>query len=309
MFEKTIHISFFILIIFFSNVLSAKINIVVTIDDEIITNHDLNKESNYLKILNPSLNSLNNERMLKLAKNSLINEIIKKKEIIKFIDIDSENPLLNNYLKDLYTRLNINNENQFELYLKEKNSFSLSEIKKKIKIELFWNELIHSKYHRSLKIDEELIKKKIVNLRNKKTNDYLLSEILFVKKKDLSLKKTIDQIQLSINEIGFNNTANIYSISNSSKLGGKLDWINENSLSKKVSGELKLLKEGQTTNVIKINNNYLILKIEKIREKEIEIDEKKEVNKLILIETNKQLNKFSNIYFNKSKMNYSINEN
>ena len=309
MFEKTIHISFFILIIFFSNVLSAKINIVVTIDDEIITNHDLNKESNYLKILNPSLNSLNNERMLKLAKNSLINEIIKKKEIIKFIDIDSENPLLNNYLKDLYTRLNINNENQFELYLKEKNSFSLSEIKKKIKIELFWNELIHSKYHRSLKIDEELIKKKIVNLRNKKTNDYLLSEILFVKKKDLSLKKTIDQIQLSINEIGFNNTANIYSISNSSKLGGKLDWINENSLSKKVSKELKLLKEGQITNVIKINNNYLILKIEKIREKEIEIDEKKEVNKLILIETNKQLNKFSNIYFNKSKMNYSINEN
>ena len=309
MFEKTIHISFFILIIFFSNVLSAKINIVVTIDDEIITNHDLNKESNYLKILNPSLNSLNNERMLKLAKNSLINEIIKKKEIIKFIDIDSENPLLNNYLKDLYTRLNINNENQFELYLKEKNSFSLSEIKKKIKIELFWNELIHSKYHRSLKIDEELIKKKIVNLRNKKTNDYLLSEILFVKKKDLSLKKTIDQIQLSINEIGFNNTANIYSISNSSKLGGKLDWINENSLSKKVSRELKLLKEGQITNVIKINNNYLILKIEKIREKEIEIDEKKEVNKLILIETNKQLNKFSNIYFNKSKMNYSINEN
>ena len=65
----------------------------------------------------------------------------------------------------------------------------------------------------------------------KKTNEYLLSEILFVKK-DLSLEKTIGQIQLSINEIGFNNTANIYSISNSSKLGGKLDWINENSLSK-----------------------------------------------------------------------------
>ena len=123
------------------------------------------------------------------------------------------------------------------------------------------------------------------------------------------MEKTIDQIQLSINEIGFNNTANIYSISNSSKLGGKLDWINENSLSKKVSEELRLLKEGQITNVIKIRNNYLILKIEKIREKEIEIDEKKEINKLILIEKNKQLNRFSNIYFNKSKINYSIYEN
>ena len=309
MLKKIIHISFLIFIIFFSNILSAKINIIVTIDDEIITNHDLNKESNYLKILNPNLNSLNNERMMELAKDSMIKEIIKKKEIMKFININSENPLLSEYLKDLYTRLNINNENQFELFLKEKKSFSLDEIKKKIKIELFWNELIHLKYHGSLKIDEELITKKIKNLRNEKTNEYLLSEILFVKKKDLSLEKTIGQIQLSINEIGFNNTANIYSISNSSKLGGKLDWINENSLSKKISEELRLLKEGQMTNVIKINNNYLILKIEKIREKEIEIDEKKEINKLIIIEKNKQLNRFSNIYFNKSKMNYSINEN
>ena len=309
MLKKIIHISFLIFIIFFSNILSAKINIIVTIDDEIITNHDLNKESNYLKILNPNLNSLNNERMMELAKDSMIKEIIKKKEIMKFININSENPLLSKYLKDLYTRLNINNENQFELFLKEKKSFSLDDIKKKIKIELFWNELIHLKYHGSLKVDEELITKKIKNLRNEKTNEYLLSEILFVKKKDLSLEKTIGQIQLSINEIGFNNTANVYSISNSSKLGGKLDWINENSLSKKISEELRLLKEGQMTNVIKINNNYLILKIEKIREKEIEIDEKKEINKLIIIEKNKQLNRFSNIYFNKSKMNYSINEN
>lgn len=309
MLKKIIHISFLIFIIFFSNILSAKINIIVTIDDEIITNHDLNKESNYLKILNPNLNSLNNERMMELAKDSMIKEIIKKKEIMKFININSENPLLSKYLKDLYTRININNENQFELFLKEKKSFSLDEIKKKIKIELFWNELIHLKYHGSLKVDEELITKKIKNLRNEKTNEYLLSEILFVKKKDLSLEKTIGQIQLSINEIGFNNTANVYSISNSSKLGGKLDWINENSLSKKISEELRLLKEGQMTNVIKINNNYLILKIEKIREKEIEIDEKKEINKLIIIEKNKQLNRFSNIYFNKSKMNYSINEN
>ncbi len=309
MLKKIIHISFLIFIISFSNILNAKINIVITVDDEIITNHDLNKEGNYLKILNPNLNSLNNERILELAKNSLINEIIKKKEITKLIDINSENPLLDSYLEDLYMRLNMNNENQFEIFLKEKNSFSLDEIKKKLKIELFWNELIHLKYHRSLNIDEEYIAKKVESLRNKKTNDYLLSEILFTKKKDLSLENTINQIKLSINEIGFNNTANIYSISNSSKLGGKLDWINENSLSKKVAEELKLLKKGQITNVIKISNNYLILKIENIREKNIEIDEKKEIKKLILIETNKQLNKFSNIYFNKSKMNYLINEN
>ena len=137
MFKKKIYIFFLIFIIFFSSILNAKINIVVTIDDEIITNHDLNKESNYLKILNPNLNSLDRKRMLELAKNSMIKEIIKKKEIVKFIEIESENPLLNEYLKDLYTRLNIKNENQFELFLKEKKSFSLDEIKKKLKLNYF----------------------------------------------------------------------------------------------------------------------------------------------------------------------------
>ena len=60
---------------------------------------------------------------------------------------------------------------------------------------------------------------------------------------------------------------------------------------------------------MKLGNDFLILKIEEIRLKEIIIDKKKEINKLIELETNKQLNKFSSIYFDKSKINYSINEN
>ena len=128
------------------------------------------------------------------------------------------------------------------------------------------------------------------------------------KKKDLTLEKLIDQIQLSINEIGFNNTANIYSISESSKLGGKLGWINENSLSKQILKQLKNLNDKEYTDTIKIGNNYLILKLEETKINEIKVDKDKEFEKLIQTETNKQLNKFSKIYFNKSKMNYSINE-
>ena len=66
--------------------------------------------------------------------------------------------------------------------------------------------------------------------------------------------------------------------------------------------------EGEITNVINIRNNFMILKIEKIRLKEISINKKNEFNKMIKYETNKQLNQFSRIYFNKSKLNYSINE-
>ena len=53
----------------------------------------------------------------------------------------------------------------------------------------------------------------------------------------------------------------------------------------------------------------LILKIESVRETEIKIDKENELKKMIQFETNKQLNQFSNIFFNKSKLNYSINEN
>jgi peptidyl-prolyl cis-trans isomerase SurA len=307
--KKIIKSIFLIILLFFTKILSAEINIVLTIDDEIITNYDLEKESNYLKILNPKLNQLENNQILKLARNSLINEIIKKKEISKYIDLNSENLLIDKYINDLYKKLNIEDDDSFQIFLKKNNSFSILEVREKIKLEIFWNELIYSRHINKLKIDKEAIVKKVNSLDDDKIKEYLLSEIVFVVNKDLSTKDAIDLIQLSIKEIGFNNTANIYSISNSAKLGGKLGWVNENSLSKKVVEKLQLIGEGKNTDIIKIGNNYLILNLEKIKITEIKIDKNKEIEKLIQIETNKQLNQFSNIYFNKAKINYSINEN
>ena len=53
----------------------------------------------------------------------------------------------------------------------------------------------------------------------------------------------------------------------------------------------------------------MILKIDEIRLKEISINKENELNKIIKYETNKQLNQFSRIYFDKSKINYIVNEN
>ena len=282
----------------------ANINIVITVDNEIITNYDLKKESNYLKILNPNLSELDDNQIIKLAKNSLINEIIKKKELEKYINLNDENLLVDQYINELYKKLDIDSEENFQIFLKKNNSFSIDEVKKKIKLELFWNELIYSKYVNQLEIDKDAIVKKVDSLDGNKVKEYLLSEIVFKIDKTLSE----DLINLSIKEIGFNNTANVYSISNSAKFGGKLGWVNESSLSKQIIEKLKLVEEGNFTDVIKIGNNYLILKLEKIKITEIKIDKDKEIEKLVQIETNKQLNQLSNIYFNKSKINYSINE-
>ena len=286
----------------------TNIYIFATIDDEVITNHDVKKESLYLKILNPKLEQINQDKILDLAKTSLINEIIKKKEIIKFIDINNENPYVEDYLKSLYEKLDYANEKSFSDALKEKDNYSLNQIKQKIKIELFWNELIYIKYKNQIKIDKNKLIKKIDNLANVTQKQYFLSEIVFSKKKGEPLEKLINQIKLSISEIGFNNTANIYSISDTSKLGGKLGWVNESSLSQKILDQLKLTKEGEHTKIVQVGKNYLILKIDQIKSNEIKIDKQKELEKLIQIETNKQLNQFSRIYFDKSKINYSINE-
>ena len=306
--KKLILITSLIFLSFGAQLINAGIYIYATVNDEIITNHDVLKESEYLKILNPSLKQLKDDQVLKLAKNSLVNEIVKKKEISKFISIDKDNPFVENYLKNLYSKLNYNNEEEFKKELKKKNNYTLDQIKQKLKIELFWNELIYSKYNNQLKIDKEEMLKKIDTLKDKNQKEYFLSEIVFNKKKGQTLNNLIEKIKLSINEIGFNNTANIFSVADSSKFGGKLGWVNENSLSKQVSNMLRSIDQGKYTDVIKLGNRYLIIKIDEIRINEIKIDKKKELEKLIQTETNKQLNQFSRIYFEKSKMNYSINE-
>ena len=297
-----------LLLFVFNKVSLAEIKILVSVDNEIITNHDIKKEINYLEILNPTIIKLNLNQKLDLAKNSIINQIIKEKEINKFMNTDSKNEFVDNYLRGLYSKLGFNSEQEFENILGEKKNYSLLEIKKKIKIELLWNELIYSRYGNQVKINKKEILEKINTLQNDSKKEYLLSEIVFTKKKGITIQDLFKEIQLSINEIGFNNTANIYSNSDSSKFGGKIGWISTLSLSKKILEKLNQINQGEYTDLIKLGNDFIILKIEDIKIRSSTINKEKEFERLVNLETNKQLNKFSKVYFNKSKINYSINE-
>tara|TARA_Y100000816_G_C26098528_1_gene581756 strand:+ start:324 stop:1250 length:927 start_codon:yes stop_codon:yes gene_type:complete len=299
-----------LIILLFSNkfVFSNEVFIATMVNNQIITNYDVEKESKYLKVLNPQLSDLSKSEIYKISKNSLINEMIKENEIKKFININEDNTFVENYLKDLYTKLNFKNENEFKYYLENNNVYSLAEIRKKIQIEVLWNELIFSKYNYQVNINKEALVKKINRLDNKKRKEYLLSEIVFELKKTENLDSLSNKIRVSINEIGFGNTANLYSISESSKFGGNIGWVDENNLSETISGKLRMINKDQTTDFIQIGNNFLILKIEDIREKNISIDKKKELERMIKFETNKQLNQFARIYFNKARLNYTINE-
>ena len=180
----------------------------------------------------------------------------------------------------------------------------------KVEIENNWNSLIYDKYIRQVKIDENMLRDKIRQIKKSKNkSSYLLSEIIFEIKKDKSLEDSIVEINNSIKEIGFKNTANLFSISDSSKFGGNIGWIDESSFSKEIYKEIKILKTEEITNPIKLsNNNFILLKLNDIKKNSVKIDEKKEFQKLKSLEQNKKLNNFSKIYFDKIKIDMNISE-
>ena len=278
------------------------------IDNEIITSHDIEQEINYLKALNPGLKQINKDELLVVAKRSIIKEFIKKKEIEKYKKLNLENPQINNVLGNLIKNLNLQNENELENYLNTFN-FSIEELKRKIEIENEWKNLIYSKYIKAVKINKKELIEKIEKSRSEKfLLEYNLSEIVFTNTADVSLDQLFENVQESIRENGFENTANLYSISESSKIGGKIGWVKKNNLSDIINKSLKNLNVNEYSSPLKINNNYFIFKINDIRKIEIEIDKKKELDKMIFVETSKQLDKFSNIFFNKIKLNSEISE-
>jgi len=300
-----------ILIFFlFNNFSYSKINlqIIMKINDQILTTYDLEKESNYLLALNPKLNEINKNDLLKLAKRSIIKEMIRKSEILKYKEINLENDQIDNVLINIIQNLDFSNQSQFENYLNDFD-ISIDDLRKKIGIENEWKNLVYSKYSKSVKIDKEnLINKIQLSSSEELSIEYNLSEIVFIKKQNISVKDQSKEILESIEINGFENTANLYSISDSSKVGGKIGWIRKNNLSLDINRELDDLKINSHSNPIKAGNNYLILKINNVKETNIKIDKQKELNKMIMIETSKQLDKFSNIFYNKIKLNSVISE-
>ena len=312
MVKKIFFILVFFISVIFTSSASDNINIVAKVNGKIITNFDINKEGNYLRTLNPNLLNLDKKKIFELSKNSLINEIIKKTELLKYVDLKDDNvennSMINQYLKDLYIKLNLIDEKDLENLLINNNTYSIKEVKEKLKVEILWNQLIYARYGNLVKIDKVKMLKKIEKLKKEKYKKYLLKEIVFKKKKDQDLNVLIEEIKDSISKVGFDNTANMYSISESAKFGGKIGWISENQLTGLIFNELNKMNKSEITNVIQLANNKLILKIEDIRQKSMDLNKEKELQKMIKFETNKQLNQFSRIYFDKTKVNFLIDE-
>ena len=148
---------FFILSIFllinFESYSDGNVHIIYRIDNDIITNVDVQKERRYLISLNTELKSLDNNRLLEISKESSLREKIKKIELSKYFDLELIDPNTDKYLKNYYKTLNIESDIEFKQYL-DNNDLTIGYFKGKIQIELLWNQLVYERYKNQINIDE-----------------------------------------------------------------------------------------------------------------------------------------------------------
>ena len=285
---------------------SSENKILFKVNNEIITSLDILSELQYLQIINKEFQNIKKEEAFQISKNSLIREKIKEIEIRKIIkEIKIEDKVFNNLIKNYYREFRITSIPEFEKFFLI-NDIDPNLIRKKITLEILWNQLIYSKYQKNVKIDKQLI---IDDLKkNDKQSEFLISEILFNINENENLNDKFNVINNSIKKNNFSRTALIFSISDTANKGGELGWVKESILSKKIFNEIKELKIGEHTNPILVPGGFLILKLIDLREISKNFDLNKEIKKIVDEKTNQQLNRFSNIYYNKVKKDITINE-
>ena len=297
----------FIFLIFITNSNSLENKIMIKIENQIITSIDINNEFKYLAALNPGMKNISSKDMIKFSKKSIIQEKIKQIEIEKNFD----NPIisqkfLEQILQRVYSRIGLSSLSDFKKYLIN-NDIDFENVKNKLEIEALWNELILIKFSSKVKINEKELKERIRN-NNEYLKSYLLSEIFFEVSNTNELDNKFQEISKVINEKGFDFAALKYSQSQTSNVGGKLDWININSLNKNIRAAINNLEINDFTKPINVPGGFLILQINDIKNNKIEINFDREFQKLENYGKNNQLNQYSKIYFNKIKKNLEISE-
>ena len=299
-----------ICLLFFSSIFlkninaDEKIKILYKIDNSIVTSFDVKKEISYLKSLNKNLLNYDKNKLFDVATQSLIREKIKQTEIEKFYIMDyktlTNSEIVNNFLRNIYKNQGFNDENEFAIYL-IKNNVKIEDVKKKLVIEQHWNKLVYDIYKDSIKIDEKEIDSKLEKIIKNKSNliSFNLSEISISGKNKSDYEIKYESILGSIKEIGFKDTATIYSISDSSKIGGNIGWVNQNQLSEQIFDAIKDLKIGEFTKPIIAPGRILLLYLNNKKEISSDINKEIETEKIIMNERNRQLNEYSIIHFKK----------
>tara|TARA_B100000282_G_scaffold294519_1_gene271824 strand:+ start:540 stop:1469 length:930 start_codon:yes stop_codon:yes gene_type:complete len=307
--KKKIVVFFTLIILNFSfEIANSEIFIKAKVNNQIITNIDVKNEKNYLLALNPNLRNLSEENKNRYAIDSLINEKIKKMEIERRYEITVNKNVIKKIINDLYSKLGISDVEAFKQYLSN-YSINLDLVTRKISIEVAWNDYILNRFNNLILVDEVKIRKKINQLSEKNSiENILLSEIIFTIKENEKLEKKFSTIKDSINNIGFEETAKLYSVSESKNNGGKIGWVYKSQLSDKISSEIDKINVGEFTSPITTPGGFIILKIINKKEELLKINKDKQFKKAVNFEKNRQLTMYSTLHYKRIYNKAVINE-
>ena len=303
------HIKIIILLYFLisGKAFALENNIILKINNDIITSIDIFNEIKKIRFFNNNLAEIDNEEIYDIALQSLLRNRVKKIEVlknVKSLEVQNED-YLNLLIQNAYKRLNIDNLVNFKKELSNRG-INYEEFKNELKVDIFWNEIIYSKFNNNVVIDEEKLKRQLEN--TKKNNlEFNLSEIAYQAENINEVEDKYKIIKNDIEKLGFENAALKHSLSNTASNGGNLGWVNEKAINDEILNQIKSIPVNSITKPIKIASGFVILKKNDQREFKNEFNFEEELKKLINYEKDQQLRNFSNLYFNKVKKNLKIN--
>jgi hypothetical protein len=161
-------------------------NVVVSIDNSIITDLDINKEMNFLKFINKEQAANNPELLKKEIINSLIDRKIKDIETNYFkIEVSEKEIEINlyNYLE----RMKVNNEILNSFY--NQNEIEKDYLKNLIKIDMKWSKLVRQLYESRLNVNLTEVNKELEKEQNTSVDDEKLKRQLIIAEQNKLLNK------------------------------------------------------------------------------------------------------------------------
>ena len=161
-------------------------NVIVSIDNSIITELDINKEINFLKFINKDQANNNPEVFKKEIINSLIDRKIKDIETNNFKIEVSEKEIENN-LHNYLERMKINNEILNSFY--NQNEIEKDYLKTIIKIDMKWSKLIRQMYESRLNVNLTEVNRELEKEQKNATDDEKLKKQLIISEQNKLLNK------------------------------------------------------------------------------------------------------------------------
>ena len=161
-------------------------NVIVSIDNTIITDLDINKEMNFLKFINKDQAANNPVLLKKEIVNSLIDRKIKDIETNYFkIEVSEKEIEINlyNYLE----RIKINNEILNSFY--NQNEIEKDYLKNIIKIDMKWSKLVRQMYESRLNVNLTEVNKELEKEQNNSVDDEKLKRQLIITEQNKLLNK------------------------------------------------------------------------------------------------------------------------